>query len=115
MEAYDTKFAPHSFGSNAFVDTTLPAGDAPFNVQLIGSKLVVAYAKQDAAKHDDVPGQGFGYVDIYDTAGNLSLRLAHTVYLNAPWGVALAPSNFGGLSNDLLIGNFGNEGFPPTT
>ncbi len=108
VEAYDTNFAPHSFGSNAFVDTTLPAGYAPFNVQLIGSKLVVAYAKQDAAKHDDVPGQGFGYVDIYDTAGNLSLRLAHTVYLNAPWGVALAPSNFGGFSNDLLIGNFGN-------
>jgi uncharacterized protein (TIGR03118 family) len=108
VEAYDTNFAPHSFGSNAFVDTTLPAGYAPFNVQLVGSKLVVTYAKQDAAKHDDVPGQGFGYVDIYDTAGNLSLRLAHNVYLNAPWGAVQAPANFGGFSNALLIGNFGN-------
>jgi len=108
VEAYDTNFAPHSFGSSAFVDTSLPAGYAPFNVQLVGSKLVVAYAKHDAAKHDDVPGQGQGFVDIYDTAGNLSLRLAHTVYLNAPWGAVQAPANFGGFSNDLLIGNFGN-------
>jgi uncharacterized protein (TIGR03118 family) len=108
VEAYDTNFVLHSFGSNAFVDTTLPAGFAPFNIQLVGSKLVVAYAKQDADKHDDVPGQGQGWVDIYDTAGNLTLRLAHTVYLNAPWGIVQAPSNFGGFSNDLLIGQFGS-------
>jgi len=85
VEAYDSTFALHSFGSNAFVDSTLPAGYAPFNVQLVGSNLVVTYAKQDAAKHDDVPGEGNGYVDIYDTQGSLQLRLAHNLYLNAPW------------------------------
>ena len=62
VEVYDGSYAPHSFGSNAFVDSTIPAGYAPFNVQLIGTnKLAVTYAKQDAAKHDDVPGPGNGY------------------------------------------------------
>jgi uncharacterized protein (TIGR03118 family) len=108
VEAYDSTFALHSFGSNAFVDSTLPAGYAPFNVQLVGSNLVVTYAKQDAAKHDDVPGEGNGYVDIYDTQGSLQLRLAHNLYLNAPWGVVQAPASFSGFGNDLLIGNFGS-------
>jgi uncharacterized protein (TIGR03118 family) len=112
VEAYDSNFALHSFGSSAFVDSTLPAGYAPFNVQPIlnGSHLAVTYAKQDAAKHDDVPGQGNGYVDIYDTAGNLYLRLQHNVYMNAPWGVAQAPANFNLFDNDLLVGNFGSGG-----
>lgn len=108
IEVYDKNYAAHSFGSNAFVDSTLPAGFAPFNVQLIGSNLVVTYAKQDAAKHDDVPGPGNGYVDIYDTQGNLQTRLQHVLFLNAPWGVALAPQSFSGFGGDLLIGNFGN-------
>ncbi len=68
----------------------------------------MTYAKQDAAKHDDVPGPGNGYVDIYDTEGNLQLRLAHTLYLNAPWGVVQAPASFSGFGNDLLVGNFGS-------
>lgn len=111
VEVYDKTFAAHSFGSNAFVDSSLPSGYAPFNVQLIpGNKLVVTYAKQDAAKHDDVPGPGNGFVDVYDTQGNLQLRLAHVVYLNSPWGVVLAPSTFSGFGNDLLIGNFGSGG-----
>ena len=109
VEVYDGTYTAHSFGPNAFVDSTLPDGYAPFNVQAIpGNKLVVTYAKQDAAKHDDVPGPGNGAVDIFDTQGNLLTRLVRNIYLNAPWGVAVAPSNFGGLSNDLLIGNFGS-------
>jgi uncharacterized protein (TIGR03118 family) len=108
VEVYDGTYTSHSFGSGSFVDSTLPAGYAPFNVQLVGSSLVVTYAKQDSAKHDDVPGPGNGYVDIYDTEGNLQLRLAHTLYLNAPWGVAQAPASFSGFGNDLLIGNFGS-------
>jgi uncharacterized protein (TIGR03118 family) len=120
IEVYDRNFAAHSFGSGAFQDSTLPAGYAPFNVQLIGTnRLVVTYAKQDANKHDDVPGIGNGFVDIYDTQGNLQLRLAHNVYFNAPWGVAMAPaSGFNGFNGDLLIGNFGSGSimaFNPTT
>ena len=109
IEVYDGTYTAHSFGPNAFVDSTIPTGYAPFNVQLIpGNKLVVTYAKQDAAKHDAVPGPTFGYVDVYDTQGNLQFRLVRNLYLNAPWGVAVAPSNFAGFAGDLLIGNFGS-------
>jgi uncharacterized protein (TIGR03118 family) len=109
VDVYDKNFAPHSFGSNAFVDSSIPTGYAPFNVQLISSsRLVVTYAKQDANKHDDVPGAGNGFVDVYDTQGNLQFRLQHVLFLNSPWGVAVAPQSFSGFSNDLLIGNFGS-------
>jgi len=109
VEVYDGSYAPHSFGSNAFVDSSLPSGYAPFNVQNIGNnRLVVTYAKQDANRHDDVPGPGNGYVDVYDTQGNLQFRLTHVLYLNSPWGVVVAPSTFSGFANDLLIGNFGS-------
>lgn len=108
VEAYDGSFNLHSFGSNAFVDSSIPSGFAPFNIQLVGNNLVVTYAKQDAAKHDDVPGPGNGYVDIYDTEGNLQLRMVRTLFLNSPWGVVQAPSSFSGFSNDLLVGNFGS-------
>lgn len=109
VEVYDGTYTPHSFGPNAFVDSTLPAGYAPFNVQLIpGSKLVVTYAKQDAARHDNVPGPGNGFVDVYDTQGNLQFRLAHNIYLNSPWGAVVVPQGFAGFSGDLLIGNFGS-------
>ena len=108
VDVFDTTFAPHSFGTNAFVDSTLPAGFAPFGIQLVGSNLVVTYAKQNSAKHDDVPGPGNGYVDIFDTQGNLLGRLPHILQMNSPWGIALAPSNFGAFSNDFLIGNFGS-------
>ena len=108
VEVYDGTFALHSFGSNAFVDPNIPQGFAPFNIALINGNLIVTYAKQDAAKHDDVAGPGNGYVDIYDTQGNLLSRLPHLVQMNSPWAIVLAPTGFGAFSNDLLIGNFGS-------
>jgi uncharacterized protein (TIGR03118 family) len=108
VDVFDTNFAPHPFGSSAFVDSTIPMGFAPFNIQLIGENLIVTYAKQDAAKHDDVAGPGNGYVDIYDTQGNLLSRLPHLIQMNSPWAIVQAPANFGAFSNDLLIGNFGS-------
>lgn len=109
VEAYDGTYATHSFGANAFVDTTIPSGYAPFNIVNIGNnKLVVTYAKQDAAKHDDVPGPGNGYVDVYDTMGNLQFRLQHYIWLNSPWAAVVAPQSFVGFGGDLLIGNFGS-------
>jgi len=108
VDVFDSSFAPHSFGANAFVDSTIPSGFAPFNIQLVGGKLIVTYAKQDAAKHDDVAGPGNGYVDVFDTEGNLLSRLPHLIQMNSPWAIVQAPANFGALSNDLLIGNFGS-------
>jgi uncharacterized protein (TIGR03118 family) len=108
VDVFDTNFAPHSFGANAFVDSSIPSGFAPFNIQLIGSNLIVTYAKQDAQKHDDMAGPGNGYVDVYDTQGNLLRRLPHIIQMNSPWAIVQAPANFGAFSNDLLIGNFGS-------
>jgi uncharacterized protein (TIGR03118 family) len=106
VEAYDSSFTP--ILSGAFQDPNIPAGFAPFGIQNVGGNLVVTYAKQDAAKHDDVAGAGNGYVDVYNASGVLQQRLVSNGPLNSPWGIALAPSNFGAFSNDLLIGNFGD-------
>jgi uncharacterized protein (TIGR03118 family) len=99
-----------SFGlvPGGFVDSSLPAGYAPFNVQTIGDRVFVAYAKQDEAAEDEVAGQGTGFVDAYDLAGNLLGRVAQHGQLNAPWGLALAPEGFGRFGGDLLVGNFGD-------
>jgi uncharacterized protein (TIGR03118 family) len=101
-----------SFGvvpNSGFVDPSLPAGYAPFGIQTIGGHVFVTYAKQDADAEDEVAHQGLGFVDAYDTAGNLIGRIAQHGQLNAPWGIAMAPTTgFGAFSGDLLIGNFGD-------
>src|SRR5271166_274625 len=97
VDVYDATFAPHSFGAGSFTDSTLPAGYAPFNVANLGNgQIAVAYALQDAAKHDEVPGIGKGYITVYDTSGNILFRLAHVLYDNAPWAMVVAPQGFGG-------------------
>jgi uncharacterized protein (TIGR03118 family) len=81
---------------------------APFGIQNIGGNLFVTFALQDAAHHDDVKGAGHGFVDVFDTNGNMLSHFASQGTLNSPWGLALAPANFGTFSNDLLVGNFGD-------
>ena len=101
-----------------FVDPTLPAGFAPFNIENIGGQLFVTYAKQDADKHDDVAGPGNGFVDVFNTDGVLQKRLVSQGVLNSPWGMAVAPAGFGPFGGDLLIGNFGDgtiNAFNPST
>jgi uncharacterized protein (TIGR03118 family) len=68
----------------------------------------VTYAQQDPDAHDDVAGAGLGFVDVFDTEDNFRQRFASGGPLNAPWGITQAPSNFGPLSNAILIGNFGD-------
>lgn len=68
----------------------------------------MTYAKQNAQKHDDVAGAGNGFVDVFDTDGNLLKRLASRGPLNSPWGVARASYAFGQFSGDILVGNFGD-------
>ncbi len=120
IDVFHDPAAPPLTGT--FTDPTLPAGFAPFNVQNIGSSLLVTYAVVDPLNpKDDLPGPGFGIVDRFDLNGNLLQRLISNgplSPLNAPWGLALAPSNFGEFSNDLLVGNFGDgriNAFDPTT
>lgn len=91
-----------------FVDPKIPAGYAPFGIANIDGDLFVTYAKQDAAKHDDVAGPGHGFVDVFDTDGHLLHRFEGRGALNSPWGVTRASFAFGRLSGKILIGNFGN-------
>ena len=104
VDVWDGSFNPVAGG---FVDPTLPAGYAPFNVQNIGGNIVVTYAVVGATG-DDVAGPGNGVVDVYDANGVLLRRLSSGGALNSPWGVALAPSGFGPFGNALLVGNFGD-------
>jgi uncharacterized protein (TIGR03118 family) len=91
-----------------FTDPGIPAGFAPFGIQNINGNLFVTYAKQNAQKHDDAAGLGRGFVDVFDTNGNLLRRLASRGLLNSPWGVARASFAFGRFSGDILVGNFGD-------
>ena len=94
--------------SGSFQDPKLPHGYAPFNIQELGGRLYVAYAKQDADREDEVAGPGRGFVDVYSTSGHLLHRLLRRGQLNAPWGLVLAPAGFGRFSGALLVGNFGD-------
>jgi uncharacterized protein (TIGR03118 family) len=89
-------------------DPNLPAGYAPYGMELIGNQLYVTYAMQDAARRGPVPGAGNGIVSIFDARGNFVRRFASGGSLNAPWGIALAGTNFGPFSGAILIGNFGD-------
>ena len=90
-----------------FTDPDLPAGYAPFGIQVIGSTVYVTYAQQGSGA-DEVDGMSRGFVDAYDLNGNFVARVATRGQLDAPWGVALAPASFGRYAGDLLVGNFGN-------
>lgn len=121
IDVYDANFHQvTALPTGAFQDPMLPRGYAPFNVQVLGAKVYVTYAKQDATKHDDVAGPNHGFVDVFNLDGTPGLpggavRLISRDSLNSPWGLAITPQGFAGLSarhNDpvLLVGNFG-DGF----
>jgi uncharacterized protein (TIGR03118 family) len=126
IDVFDSTFEKQQTAAFPFTDPQLPAGYAPFNIQAIqngsgGSwQLYVAYAQQAAPQNqDNLNGAGLGLIDIYDPNGNLVKRLISPgAQLNAPWGLALAPKDFGSLSNLLLVGNFGDgkiNAFDPST
>jgi uncharacterized protein (TIGR03118 family) len=91
-----------------FRDPNIPHGYAPFGIANIDGDLFVTYARQDAAKHDDLAGHGQGFVDVFDTDGHLLRRFASRGSLNSPWGVTRASFAFGRFSGKILVGNFGD-------
>jgi uncharacterized protein (TIGR03118 family) len=109
IDVFDKNFAK-VVSPGGFLDPGIPAGFAPFNIKNIDGQLFVTYAMQDPAKmlHDDLPGAGNGFIDVFDTSGNFLRRFASHGTLNSPWGMAVAPADFGDFSGDLLVGNFGD-------
>jgi len=107
IDVFDSDFQPATMEGD-FTDSTIPEGFAPFNIVNIQNRLYVTYAKQDAAGEDDVKGKHLGFVNVFDTEGRLIKRLIKRGRLNAPWGVAMAPGDFGQFRDMLLVGNFGD-------
>jgi uncharacterized protein (TIGR03118 family) len=116
VDVFDANLKP-IMSTGAFSDPNLPAGYAPFNVQVLNGQVYVTYALQNADKHDDVGGHGHGFIDVFNLNGTPGLpatpdnpngteRLVSRGPLDSPWGVVIAPSSFGALSGDLLVGNF---------
>lgn len=118
VDVFDSSYARQTASTTrfAFSDPTLPAGYAPFGIQAVAtgaagaSQIVVAYAsKASATSADESLGAGLGVVNLFDAEGNFVRRLVSPGgKLNAPWGLALAPADFGTLSGALLVGNFGD-------
>jgi len=105
VDVFDAGFHPVSAG---FSDVALPSGYAPFGIRNLGGTIYVTYALQDADRKDDVAGVGHGFVNAFDTDGHLLRRVASRGRLNSPWGLALAPADFGQFGANLLVGNFGD-------
>lgn len=115
IDTFDGSFSPVAA---AFDDPNLPSGYAPFNVRAFGGKVYVTYAVADAAGEEDVPGAGNGIVSVFSPDGTFEQRLVTGGELNSPWGLAVAPGDFGRFSNALLVGNFGDgriNAFDPST
>jgi uncharacterized protein (TIGR03118 family) len=107
IDIFDGMFA-QQFIPGVFVDPSLPSGYAPFNIMNLGGELYVAFALVDTSSGDEIAGPGLGFVSVFDASGVLLRSLIHGGQLNAPWGMAIAPSNFGQFSDSLLVANFGN-------
>jgi uncharacterized protein (TIGR03118 family) len=109
VEMYDGNFNfVKSFTDPRIKADAATPGYAPFGIHNINGLLFVTFAKQDAAREDDVAGRGLGFIDVFDMGGDFLGRLVTGGALNAPWGLALAPANFGQFSGRLLVGNFGD-------
>ncbi len=102
----------------AFVDPNLPAGFTPFNIRTLGGRVLVSYTVKDPQQDDVIPGPGNGIIDVFGIDGSFQSRLVNRGVLNAPWGMVIAPPNFGAFSNALLVANNGDgliHAFNPTT
>jgi len=117
VEVYDSTFQRVRLQAGTFVDDDddqgpafngNPRSFAPFNVQAIGTNVYVAYAKQDKNKEDEVAGAGLGDLIVFDPGGRRLARLQRGNWFNAPWGIAMAPGEFGEFSHALLVGMFGS-------
>src|SRR5262249_6075640 len=102
IDVFDQNFHAATLPAGALHDPKLPPGYAPFAIAALNGNIYVPYALQDADKHDDVAGAGHGFVDVYNANGSLIQRIGGAgvqTELNSPWGLTMAPANFGKFSN----------------
>jgi len=108
IDVFDSTFTLVKKPRWAFRDFRLPKGYGPFNVQTLNGRIFVAYAKVNAKTGDEIAGHGLGFVDEFTADGRFVTRVASRGTLNAPWGLALAPTAWGEPTGTLLVGNFGD-------
>ncbi|MEU4831271.1 TIGR03118 family protein [Streptosporangium sp. NPDC023615] len=108
VHVFDGDFDRIPMGRDAFRDPGLPEDYAPFNVEVVGRSILVAYAKRDPGTGKSVAGRGKGFVSQFNGSGRFVGRFAARGALNAPWAMTLAPKGFGAHSGALLVGNFGD-------
>jgi uncharacterized protein (TIGR03118 family) len=82
---------------DTFTDSTIPAGFTAYGIQQINNQIYVTFAS--------VGDVANGFIDIFTESGAFVKRFAQGSPLNQPWGMALAPRNFGAFSTALLVGN----------
>lgn len=122
IDVFNSSFAPIQVGGG-FFDSKIPAGYAPYGIRNIpapdgSAQIYVTYAEPSNSPQKVAFGAGLGYVAVFDWTGTLVTHLISQGALNAPWGLALAPSNFGPMSGALLVGNLGDgtiHGYNATT
>jgi uncharacterized protein (TIGR03118 family) len=106
VDVYDGTFTPVTLAAGAFADASLSADFVPFGIQDINGLVYVTFASASGASG--------GFVEVFNEDGTpakgVPQPLIHGLPLNQPWGIAMAPSNFGKLSNTLLISNNTNTG-----
>ena len=107
IDVFDRTFAPVTL-PGGFRDPKLPRGFVPFAIHNLQGNLYVSFGKHNASRTFVEPGRGLGVVSVFDANGRFLRRIKGDFHLNAPWGMAIAPSGFGRFSNRLLIGNFGD-------
>jgi uncharacterized protein (TIGR03118 family) len=107
IDVFNGSFAPATLPAGAFATPTAikTAGLVPFNVKDMNGKVYVTYAPSGHAP-DVSAGKGMGALAVFSENGTLESSSFVGDQLASPWGLALAPSNWGKFGGDLLVGNF---------
>jgi uncharacterized protein (TIGR03118 family) len=107
IEVYDDHYEKAMTG--LFKDPNVPATYAPYSVHVLDGTVYVTFAPRSVPGYKVNLGSGHGFVDAFDETGKfLSRIIPEGGKLDAPWGMAIAPSTFGVYGGDILVGSFGN-------